>query len=336
MTKTTNLADEFLDIIGTGVSADIKGWLSTGCPQFNKIISGSYDGGFAYGRMYEVFGPSSSGKTVIATSAMIEAQKANGAAIFVDFERAYMQELAVKLGLDLSRYVYIKPKSWEQGMTQMLQIAERMREKKMVPPEAPIVIVVDSIASAVPKSVLEKEMTEHTMNDTTALARATSNTLKVVAGRTEEQNITTIFLNQIRLKPGVMFGDPTTTPGGGAMEFYASARLSISRSQLTKQVDGKKQVVGAHITAKCVKSKHTRPFQTAAIDFLYRDDESGSGYFDVTGSLIDHLVELGKLDKSGNFIVWTDGKKYPKKSLVEKIESEGLTAELNALLPKSE
>lgn len=329
--KSKELTDEFLDILGDAAGTpEIKGWLSTGVRQFNKILSGSYDKGLAYGRMYEIYGPSSSGKTVVAVNVMIEAQKAGGMAIFVDFEHAFMKDLAIRLGLDPSKFVSIDPRTWEEGMTKALQIAEKVREKKMISEDAPIVLVVDSIASAVPKSVLEKDLTEQTMNDTTALARATSHSLRVVAGRTSRSNMTCLFLNQVRLKPGVMFGDPTTTPGGGAMEFYSSGRLAVSRKKIMKQVDGAKVMVGQQIKAKCVKSKHNRPFQEAFVDFLFRED--GSGYFDMTGSLIDHLVDTDKLAKSGNFIEWTDGKKYQRAALIKLIDKEGLISDLEKML----
>ncbi|NQZ54728.1 MAG: DNA recombination/repair protein RecA [Piscirickettsiaceae bacterium] len=334
-TATKDLTDDFLEILEDAAGTpEIKGWLSTGVPQYNKILSGDYDKGLAYGRMYEIYGPSSSGKTIVAVNVMIEAQKAGGMAILVDFEHAFMIDLAVKLGLDRSKFVSIDPVTWEEGMTKALKVAEKMRERRMVTDSSPIVIVIDSIASAVPKSVLEKDLTEQTMNDTTALARATSHTLRVIAGRTSRSNITCLFLNQIRLKPGVMFGDPTTTPGGGAMEFYASARLSVSRKKIMKQVDGAKTFVGQHITAKCVKSKHTMPFQVAAIDFLFKADSDGAGYFDLTGSLIDHLTEIGVLKKSGAFIEWTDDKKYQRGKLIGHINSNKLTDELNSLLPR--
>lgn len=335
---TKQLTDEFLDLLGDAAAdSRIQGWLSTGNPHFNKILSGSYRGGFAYGRLYEIFGPSASGKTVIATNAMIQAQKAGGIAILVDFEHAFMLDLAVSIGLDESKFVAIRPKTWEEGMTKMMQVAELLRagnaRVKAVPMDKPIILVVDSIAAAVPRSVLAKELTELTMNDTTALARATSAALKVVAARASEFNFTGVFLNQIREKPGVMFGDPTTTPGGKAMEYFSSGRLSLSRQQLTKMVDGKKKVIGAHITAKCVKSKHTRPCKTASVDFLEPDDKHMTDWFDIAGSLIDHLLELDLLEKSGTMIVW-EGKKYQRGSLCKLLDNDKGIADLTALLPE--
>lgn len=333
-----SLQDEFLDILGDAAqSTEITGWLSTGNPQFNKILSGKYYGGFAYGRLYEIYGPSGSGKTVLATNAMIEAQRAGGVAILVDFERAFMTDLAVDIGLDLDRFIAIKPQTWEEGMTKMMQVAEKLREGfgkiKPVPIDKPIVLVVDSIASATPKSVLAKELTELTMNDTTALARATSAALKVVAARADMHNFTGIFLNQIREKPGVMFGDPTTTPGGKAMEYYASGRLSLSKKNLTKTVDGKKQSIGAHITAKCQKSKHTRPYKTASLDFLEPDSKHSADWFDVAGSLIDHLLDIGALEKSGTMIIW-EGKKYQRGRLAPMLDNEDGMKALMSLLPE--
>lgn len=329
----SSMIDDFADIVGEAAAGDeeVRGWLDTGFQPLNKILSGRYDGGIGYGRLYEIYGPSSSGKTIIAMNVMIEAQKAGGAVILVDFERAFMVDLAIRSGLDTTRFIHMHPKSWEEGMMKAMQVAEKIRETKRISPNAPILLVTDSIASAIPQSVLTKELTEQTMNDTTALARATSATLKIVAARAKDADLTCLFLNQIRLKPGIAYGDPTTTPGGSAMEFYASGRLSIGRKKLTSKTEGgDKEFAGQRISIKCVKSKHTRPFQTTELDFMFRED--GSGYFDVVGSMIDHLCDNEILKKSGARITWTDGKSYFRAALIEKIENEGLQAELTALL----
>lgn len=330
------IADDFDDIIGTAKasSEDVAGWLNLGFKPLNKILSGMYGGGLGYGRLYEIYGENASGKTILATNAMIEAQKAGGIAILVDFEQAFMVNLAVDMGLDITRLYHMQPETWEEGISKGMRIASAIRtgKKVKIDKDAPIVMVVDSIASAIPQSVAVKELTEMTMNDTTALSRATGN-LKIVAWHCKKKNVVGLFLNQLRLKPGVMFGDPRTTPGGKAMGYYASGRLSISKKSIVKQVKGDKVIVGFHITIKCVKSKHTKFGNSVSIDFMYRED--GSAYFDIIGSTIDYLAEKDFIKKTGEKksvkFVWTDGKEYTKAALVKKIEVEG-DAEIDRLL----
>ena len=333
---TSSALSELDSIIG-GAEAkeeEVAGWLSTGFPQLNKILSGRYAGGFAYGRMYEVYGPSSSGKTVIACNAMIEAQKAGGVVILADYERAFMVELARKMGLNTEKphFIHLHPQTWEEGNTLAMRAAELIRKKGIIDKEAPILFVLDSIAAAVPKSMVEKELDELSMNDTTALARVTSTTLKVVNSRGSAINMTSVFLNQIRTKPGVAYGDPTTTPGGVAMEFYATARLAVGRKKIMdKGESGEKEMTGQLMTLKTVKNKLTRPFQETELYFMFNED--GSGYFDTTRSMLDYLIKKEVIKKSGARVTWTDGKSYYASQLIEKIEKEGLEAELFSLLP---
>ncbi|MCG5512784.1 hypothetical protein [Ectothiorhodospira shaposhnikovii] len=219
-------------LIGAAAACEdeVKGWLSTGFPQLNKILSGRYDGGFAYGRMYEIYGPSSSGKTVIAANAMIEAQKAGGIVIMADFERAFMVELSAKMGLNVEKphFIHMQPTTWEQGNTLAMQAAELIRKRGLIDPQAPILFVLDSIAAAVPKSMVDKELDELSMNDTTALARVTSTTLKVINARASAINMTCLYLNQIRTKPGVVYGDPTCLRGDVMIPFVDGTSASIA------------------------------------------------------------------------------------------------------------
>ena len=183
----------------------------------------------------------------------------------------------------------------------------------------------------IPRSVLEKELDEYNMNDTTALARVTSSTLKVMAQLAEDYNITLLYLNQIRTKPGVVYGDPTTTPGGTSMEFFATSRIQLARKRIIEDKGEGKELTGQVITCKVVKSKLTRPFQETEMRFMFKED--GSGYFDNTGSLLDYLVDKKIIVSGGSRVTWTDGKSYYRKALIEKIESEGLEKELIALVP---
>jgi protein RecA len=322
----------------------VKNWLNTGYAPLNKIISGLYANGLPQGRIVEMYGPSSSGKTVLTVLWAIEAQRQGGVAGFMDHEKALMVPLAQKLGLDTTfpRWIYKRPRTWEESNTTMMRAAEVIREKKAIPEEAPILMVLDSIAAAMPKSQIEdskgneRGIDEYTMNDTTALARVTSTTLKAINDLAAELNVTMLYLNQIRMKPGVVYGDPTTTPGGTAMEFYASTRLSLGRERIYEGTGADKELAGQVIKIKCVKSKLTRPFQTATLRFMFNDD--GSARFDPTFSLIEHLMDIGRLpagSKPGS-VTWINGKQYSKGQLAELIDKAGAPAhkELMDLLPK--
>ena len=184
-------------------------WLNTGYEPLNMALSGKYDGGLPGGRIVEMFGPSSSGKTAIATNVMAHAQKAGGIAGFNDHERSFHAHLARGLGLDTdaSSFVYRRPKSFEESVTLAIKAAQTVRQGKFIAEDAPIVWVFDSLAGMVPKSKLDKDVDEYNMNDTTALARATSGIFPALAQWSEELNMLCLFLNQIRTKPGVAYGD---------------------------------------------------------------------------------------------------------------------------------
>lgn len=195
----------------------VKLWINTGDPQLNYCISGKYDGGIPVGRIVEMYGPPSSGKTAEATDLMVRVQKMGGIAIFIDWERSFDVGLAKNMGLNTERpfWIYKTPETWEDGNALAIRAIELIRASGVIPAEAPILVVLDSIASAVPQSVLydskgnKREMTSFNMNDTSALSRVTSTTLKVVAQTAEFNNATFLYLNQQRTKIGVMFGDPT-------------------------------------------------------------------------------------------------------------------------------
>lgn len=318
-----------------GQNADsqaVSQFIDTGYPPLNKIMSGRYDGGLPFGRLVEMFGESSTGKTALATKWMVRAQEMGGVAGFIDWERSFDVGMAEGLGLKAERphWLYFKPKTWEEGNMVASKACKLIRESKAIPEDAPILFVFDSIAAALPKSMAEKEIDEYSMNDTTALARVTSTTLKAQAQWAEEFNATFLYLNQMRLKPGVVYGDPRTTPGGKAMEFYATARLALGRQKIMEQKDGEKEFVGQMISIQCVKSKMTKPFQECSLRMSF--DDVGMADFDVTTSLIDYCVAKKLLASSGPRVTWTDGKSYFKKQLAEKIQQEGIQGELMALL----
>ncbi|OAB55684.1 hypothetical protein AY600_02070 [Phormidium willei BDU 130791] len=329
MAKT--LADELEALIGGNDDhQEVKHWLDTGFPPLNYAISGDYFGGMPSGRMVEMFGPPSSGKTAIATQVMISAQRAGGIAAFMDHERSFDVGLAKSMGLSTEpgQWIFKTPETFEQSIGIAGRVAAHVRDKGLIPEDAPIAFVFDSLAMMVPKSKFDKEASDYNMNDNTALARATSAAFPALMGLCEKHNMLALFLNQARTKIGVMYGDPTTTPGGNAPEFCASVRIKLGRSQL---VDKTKEKIGQRIGAECVKNKVNRPFLKAAWDFKFNED--GTGSFDVEGSLLDHLTDKGILTQSGPRVTWTDGKSYFKSELTKKIKEEGRLEELKALLP---
>ncbi len=309
-----------------------KSWLDMGYLPLNKMISGDPTKGLAGGRMYEIAGPSASGKTLLATQAMIAAQRAGGFAIFVDWEQTFNQEFATRLGMNCEApfFTYKRAETWEEGNTLAMKAAATLR-KNGVPEEVPIVVVLDSIAAAVPKSMLydskgnRRDIDEYTMNDTTALARVTSTTLKSINQLVGQLNVTAIYLNQIRTKPGVVYGDPTTTPGGGAMEFYATTRLFTGRKKEMVTEEGEKVMKAALIGVESKKNKLNRPFMNAELRLAYNED--GLAYFDFTTGYIDALCTMGKLEEKAGRVTF-EGKTYWKAALAKKIDEEGRQAEL--------
>ncbi len=324
---TVSLADRMLKVTGDA-DPEIKGWLSTTYEPLNEMISGDPDNGLPYGRIVEVFGPSGSGKTWLATQLMISAQQAGGVAGFMDHEYAFNLPYAQKQGLlvDPGKWVYSRPDTLEGSVTQMCQLVEMIRESKEIAPTAPIIMVGDSIAAMVPRSVFEKGFDELTMADSLARAKALSTVMPSVNRICAKHNATFVFLNQIRMKPGVVYGDPTTTPGGAAMEFYATVRLSLGRKLMKEEVDGEKEVTGQLIGLTTKKNRCSRPFQET--DVLLRFNEETGTEFDRTFSLLSLLIEKGKITYSKPRVTWIDGKQYFTKALVEKIKTEGSYAEL--------
>jgi recombination protein RecA len=335
--SSSALAKALLDAIGPNDEGqEVKHWLDTGYPLLNKIISGDYDKGIPCGRIIEMFGPPSSGKTLIATQLMIATQKAGGFAGFCDHEYTYQMPFAKKLGLSDggSNWIYRRPRTWEESNTIALKAGQIIRKNKLVPDDAPILWVFDSVAAMIPKSMLmdkdgrDRGIDELNMNDTTALSRVSSSTLKVINQMTAELNMTALYLNQIRTKVGVVYGDPTTTPGGAAFEFYASVRLALSKKLVKDKASG--DVVGQVTGIMTKKNKVIRPFQEVDLRLTFDDD--GMAHFDFTSGMLDFLIENKKLEMSGAYINWIDGKKYYKKALAEKIEAEGLQEELKTLV----
>lgn len=313
----------------------VKVWLDTGFPPLNKAISDRYKGGFPVARMVEIAGPESSGKTLIATMAMKGAQQAGGIAIFQDHERSFDTVIANKYGLltgPEDPWIFKTPDSFEESVHSVITTVQAIREQKLIEPEAPIVVVFDSLASMVPMSKLAKDVDAHGMNDKLALASATSAVFPVLAQHASDLNMLVIFLNQVRLKPGVMFGDPRTTTGGEAIKFYPSVRIMLSRSMIKNK--DTKEVIGQEIKAQVIKNKVSAPFKEATWRYMFEANEAGH-FFDMTGSLLDYMKEKGLIELDGNYFKW-EGQKFNRGALIKKIDAEGTYDKLVAMLPEDD
>lgn len=233
---------------------EVTNWISTGFPNLNKALSGLHNGGLGYGRLYEIYGPSGSGKTAMATYLMIEAQKKGGVAIFIDYERSFDVGMAKNMGLNTQSpfWIYKAPETWENGNAVAMKACDLIRKSSAIEKDAPIIVVQDSIAAAIPKSVFEKGIEEYNMNDSTALSRVTSTTLKSVASFCYKMDVTCLYLNQIRTKPGIVYGDPTCLRGDVNIPFVDGTFDSIENI-VNKKID--KEVWSFNETSKLFESK---------------------------------------------------------------------------------
>lgn len=328
-----SLADDLAKMgIVSDELAQVKAFLSTGYLPLDYQMSGRYHGGgIPQGRMTEVAGPPSAGKTALATGVMADAQRLGGFAQFHDHENTFDMTQGKRLGLtdDPNHWLYLKPKTFEESVTIAVKVGYKVRER--IGPEKPIVFVFDSLAGMVPQSKFDKDAVDFNMNDTTALARATSSAFPAMARHAEEANLTLLFLNQVRLKPGVMYGSPETTPGGQSMDFYASLRVKLAKVKHSdKDAD---RTVGHGVKAVIEKNKVWKPFGEARWDFTHQPD--GSTLLDVAAGSVDALVELGVLEQSGAYISY-GGKKMFKSVFVKSLRDDpALLARVLDLFPAS-
>ena len=293
--------------------------IPTGCLSLDLALG---VGGVPRGRIVEIYGPESSGKTTVSLHIVAEAQKKGGTAAFIDAEHALDPTYAARLGVDINNLYVSQPDNGEQG----LEIAESLVRSGSID-----ILVIDSVAALTPKAEIDGEMGDSHVG---LQARLMSQALRKLTGITAKTKTCVIFINQLREKVGIMFGSPETTPGGKALKFYSSIRLDVRKSELIKEGD---QTVGARTKVKVVKNKCAPPFKTAEFDMIF-----GMGISNES-CILDLAVQYDIIQKSGAWFSYNgekigQGRENVRKMLVENVAfCEEIAAKVReTVLPKAE
>lgn len=287
-------------------------YLNTGYPPLNKIISGDHNKGLPSGQLVMIAGPSACGKTMISTQLMISAQKYNGFAGFFDYEGQYQRELAVKQGLDIEddmKFFYDKPDTFEEGIGKSIKLGRLIRENKLIPDDAPIVFVFDSIHAMTPESKYDNIMGKEgainkekrtSMHDNYALSKACSDWFRTISQQYDKLGITGVFINQVREEKDSYGNISYKFPGGDTHYFYCSTVLVLTAKDHTMGVGDDKILVKKDIKCLTEKSRNTMPKQNVHWDFRFNDD--GTGDFDVITSYTNYLLDIGAIKTKGAWI----------------------------------
>jgi len=267
-------------------------------------------GGVPRGRIVEIFGPESSGKTTLSLSIVAQAQKRGGIAAFVDAEHAFDPEYSKKLGVDVENLLISQPDTGEQA----LEITETLIRSNALD-----IIVVDSVAALVPRSEIEGEMGDASVG---VQARLMSQAMRKITGTLSRSKTVAIFINQLRMRIGVMFGNPETTTGGMALKFYSSIRMDIRRIE---QLKNGNEIVGSRVRVKVVKNKVSPPFRQAEFDILFDGISQ-------TGEILDYGVQYGLIDKSGSWFILRGGEGKEEMKLGQGREAARATLEKDTKL----
>jgi recombination protein RecA len=300
---------------GTQTSGVTRHYLDTGYPPLNKILSGDYKKGLPSGQIAMIAGESACGKTMISTQLMISAQKQGGFAAFFDYERQYQKELAIKQGLIVddddedAPFRYYKPKTFEDGVTRAIKLAKLIRENEVIPSDAPIVFIFDSLHAMVPQSKFDnvhgkegaiKKGGRLSMHDNYALSAATSAWMPMLSTEFDTYGVTAVFINQVRIQTDTYGNETYKFPGGDAAYFYASTVLVLKAKNFWEGKGDAKKLIYKDITCLTEKSRNTVPFQNVHWDFVF--DDKGNGNFDVIGGYTHYLLDIGAIETAGAWI----------------------------------
>jgi protein RecA len=295
------------------LNQEVTGWLDTGYLPLNKAMSGSYDGGFPRGRLSEVYGPESCGKTLLATMAMISTQRAGGVALFLDHEHAFYLGHALNLGMvdTPGLWFYKQPETAEQGFQ---IITDGIAQMQKFMPDVPFTVVIDSVASMITKECMATDFGDGNMRTKVSLAAVMSESIPKLVQDISKSQTTLIMLNQTRDNIGVMFGDKKKTAGGNALKYYASLRLQLNKTGKIKDGDSG-PIIGEFVKAETKKNKTFMPFQKAQYNSSFTTG------IDLETSHIMYAKEVGIIKTAGSYLEW-DGKKVYAKALAKSMRDD--------------